>query len=82
MVKTQIQLPDSLYRRVKQFSREREIPLAEVARRGMELLLDRYPEVTAREKWELPRVDGGSLKLPLEELKDVAYRDEERGDDR
>jgi hypothetical protein len=43
MVRTQIQLPDALYERAKQFAADREMSLAELARRGLELLLERYP---------------------------------------
>jgi hypothetical protein len=43
MVKTQIQLPDELYQRVKQLAEQKEWSLAEAFRRGAELLLQRYP---------------------------------------
>lgn len=48
MNRTQIQLPDALYERAKAFAAEREISLAEVIRKGLELLLDRYPAATAQ----------------------------------
>ena len=41
MIRTQIQLPDDLYRRAKRFGAAREMSLAEMTRRGLELLLDR-----------------------------------------
>ena len=51
MVKTQIQIPDELYRRVKRLAEAQEWTLAETLRRGAELLLASRP---------LPRVaDGG-----------------------
>jgi hypothetical protein len=53
--------------------------LAELARRGLELLLERYPsgEAPAR-KWKLPRIDGaGPLKVPLAALRDVLAAEEE-----
>jgi hypothetical protein len=72
-----IQLPDELYRRAKQFAAEREMSLAEVAKRGLELLLDHYPsEVTQR--WQLPEVNGGGLKIPLDRLHEIAGIGEER----
>jgi hypothetical protein len=46
MVRTQIQLPDELYRRVKQFAAQREWSLAEVVRRSIEEMFDRYPAQT------------------------------------
>lgn len=43
MIKTQIQLPDALYRQVKRVAKEREISLAEVLRRGAEYIIGVYP---------------------------------------
>ena len=43
MTRTQIQLPDELYQRAKAFAAQRELSLAEVTRRGLELFLDRFP---------------------------------------
>jgi len=55
MVRTQIQLPDALYREVKRIAAEREMSLAELVRRGLELLLTRFPSVPpAATPWELP----------------------------
>lgn len=50
MVRTQIRLPDDLYRRAKQFEEEHEMSLAELTRRGLELLLNRYPRLERRRK--------------------------------
>ena len=50
MVKTQIQIPDELYRRVKRLAEAQEWTLAETLRRGAELLLASRP---------LPRTAGG-----------------------
>ncbi|MBL9159343.1 MAG: hypothetical protein JNJ70_17805 [Verrucomicrobiales bacterium] len=77
MIRTQIQLPDELYHRAKAFAAERELSLAEMTRRGLELFLDRFP--TSHEKgeiWELPTFDGGGILVPLEDLHDVAEADE------
>ena len=75
MTRTQIQLPDQLYARAKAFAAERELSLAEVTRRGLELLLDRYPRQTTA-AWRLPAVDGGGLRIPLHRLKEAAHEDE------
>ena len=77
MTRTQIQLPDELYRRAKQFSAEREMSLAEMTRRGLELLLDRYPprKQDPRE-WKLPKMNAG-LKVPLARLRDFTFKDQE-----
>ena len=77
MFRTQVQIPDALYQKAKRFSREREMSFAEVVRRGLELLLDRYPsEPASAEPWVLPTFDGGGLLVPLEDLKQYAYDDE------
>ena len=78
MRRTQIQLPDDLYRRVKQFAAEREVSLAEIIRRGIEMLLDRYPSAgEPNTDWSLPRVDGGGLKVELGDLRNIATGEEE-----
>jgi len=77
MTRTQIQLPDELYRRAKNFAAERELSLAEITRRGLELFLERFPESAPRRtKWQLPRVDGGGIKVPLAKLRDMTADDE------
>ncbi len=77
MTRTQIQLPDALYRRAKRIAAERELSLAEMARRGLELFLERFPpEGAAPEKWKLPRFDGGGLRVPPSRLREVAHEEE------
>jgi hypothetical protein len=77
MTRTQIQLPDELYQRAKTFAAQRELSLAEVTRRGLELFLDRFPSTEpARGTWSLPRVDAGGIKVPLENLRDMAADEE------
>ena len=75
MKRPQIQLPDELYQRAKTFAAQRELSLAEVTRRGLELFLDRFPSTEpARGTWTLPRVDAGGIKVPLETLRSLADR--------
>ena len=77
MIRTQIQLPDELYRRAKAFAAERELSLAEISRRGIELFLARFPQAAPeRQKWQLPRVNGGGIKVPLERLREIVTEDE------
>lgn len=64
MVRTQIQLPDRLHRRLKAIARNRESSLAELIRIGMEdfaaTCVDAPAEAGA---WELPVLDpSGGLK--------------------
>lgn len=78
MTRTQIQLPDELYQRAKTLASRREISLAEMTRRGLELFLARFPEEAPRKKaWKLPKVRSGGIKVPLEELHRLAAEDEE-----
>jgi hypothetical protein len=53
--KTQIQLPNEVYRRAKRLAEKREISMAELIRRGLELILSQYPEPDqVRDDWRLP----------------------------
>ena len=78
MTRTQIQLPDELYQRAKTFASQREISLAEMTRRGLELFLARFPDEGPEKKaWKLPKVRSGGMKVPLEDLHRIAAEDEE-----
>ncbi|MCY4600530.1 MAG: ribbon-helix-helix protein, CopG family [Acidobacteria bacterium] len=58
MVKTQIQLPDRLYRDLKRLAAAREWSLAETLRRAAEQLLARHPNVTVpASSWRPPVSD-------------------------
>ncbi len=77
MIRTQIQLSDDLYRRAKRYGAAREMSLAEMTRRGLELLLDRVaPEPTTESTWHLPAVTGGGLKVDLGKLRDLLADEE------
>ncbi len=55
MIKTQIQLPETLYRELKRVAQEREMSLAEVIRRGAEYITQVYrPLDGPRQEWKLP----------------------------
>lgn len=56
MVKTQVQIPDHLYRAAKRIAAEREISFAEVVRRGLEVMAYTYPplEPPSADGWEPP----------------------------
>jgi len=56
MTRTQIQLPDETYARAKKLSEAREIPLAELARRGIEYILSVYAsEPDPKREWQPPK---------------------------
>lgn len=79
MTKTQIQLPEDLYRQLKRFSKDREWSLAETFRRGAELILEVYPSdpLPSRE-WSPPKSsEVGWRGLTAEELRDLAFEDAE-----
>lgn len=78
MIRTQIQMPDQLFQRAKRFAEARETSLAELTRRGLELLLDRWPENPVRKSWTLPVIDSGGMRLPLEQLRELSADEESR----
>ncbi len=77
MIRTQIQLPDELYARAKAYSVAKEISLAEMTRRGLELFFAQYPaEPIPEDEWTFPTVNGGGILVPLESLKDILSDEE------
>lgn len=71
MTRTQIQLPDETYARAKKLCEAREIPLAELARRGIEYILSVYsPESDKSREWHPPKPRKlGWMGLSDEEIK-------------
>jgi hypothetical protein len=55
MTRTQIQLPDPIYRQAKRLAKERDISLAELVRRGLEYMISVSPE---------PREDAAAWEPP------------------
>jgi len=80
MVKTQIQLPDDLYREAKRVAREREISFAEVVRRGVEYITRVYPPAGDRKaEWSPPAPRRlGAFRAPVESWRELA-QDERAG---
>lgn len=56
MIRTQIQLPDQLYREVQRVARDQEWSIAEVIRRGAESVIRSYPSLKKKpsDGWKLP----------------------------
>ena len=80
MIRTQVQLPDPLHRRLKALAADQEWSLAEAMRRAAELLLRSYPQERAPDdSWELPKLALGGLKVPLEDLRTHANEREPEG---
>lgn len=69
MVKTQVQIPDALFREAKRLAAENEMSFAEVVRRGLEEIIKHHPPGRTRaESWTLPRpFDLGATLAPEEE---------------
>jgi hypothetical protein len=65
MVRTQIQLPDELYREAKRIAAEQEISLAEVLRRGLEHMQRIYPPRDHDGPWQPPAAEAlGEFQAP------------------
>lgn len=76
MVKTQIQVPEELFRDVKSFAKAREWSLAETFRRGAELLLEVYDGSPQDSAWSPPvSTKVGWQGLSPAQLKELALRD-------
>lgn len=74
MIKTQVQLPDELYKEAKRVAREREISLAEVMRRGLEYIVRVYPPIRPqRQDWTPPAPQSlGSFQAPETDWRSLA----------
>lgn len=76
MVKTQIQVPEELFRDVKSFAKAREWSLAETFRRGAELLLEVYDGSPQDSPWVPPvSTNVGWKGLSPAQLKELALQD-------
>ena len=77
MIKTQIQLPDALYRDIKRLAASREWSLAETMRRAAEQFLARHPVVTPLSSpWRPPVSDTvGWRGLSHEAIREAALDD-------
>ena len=67
MLRTQIQLPEPLFKQIKRIAAQRDWSLAKFVRRGLEAYLQTCPEPDAAgAKWVLPvlRGSGGHLRDP------------------
>jgi hypothetical protein len=80
MIKTQVQLPDELYRTAKAIAEQREWSLAEVVRRGIEYMALAYPLRTMAKPWTLPMLKEGHFRADFDQLdfKALAEADEQR----
>lgn len=78
MVKTQVQLPDHLYREGKRIAAEYEMSFADVVRRGLERVIPSFPPRKGAPKdWTLPVLD---LGLETDPFTDPAWREQLNAD--
>lgn len=78
MTKTQIQVPQKLFRELRSLAKQREWSLAETFRRGAELLLQVYPEPPEQQStaWTPPTSGKVGWKgLSAAQLRDAAFAD-------
>ena len=75
MIKTQVQIPDELYRRAKQVAAEKEWSFAEVVRRGLEYITHvNPPGRPAAAPWEAPPAKRcGPFRSPPEKWTELAH---------
>ena len=68
MVKTQVQIPDGLYREAKRIAAETEMSFAEVVRRGLEEMVLHHPPGRERAAdWVMPAAHDLGETLAAEE---------------
>jgi len=81
MRRTQIQLPDSLYDRLKRLARSQETTLSDILRRAAEYLLSVHPAHSrGKAEWQSPQpIDLGAFLAPEA---DWRARGNEPGEDR
>lgn len=65
MIKTQIQIPDELYREAKRVAEEYEMSFAEVVRRSLERALPGYPP--RKTEWQPPEPLSLGLRCPIDD---------------
>jgi hypothetical protein len=75
MVKTQVQIPDGLYREAKRLAEENEMSFAEVVRRGLEEIVRHHPPGRMkRQLWQLPEpFDMGSPLAPEDQWTTLSH---------
>jgi hypothetical protein len=80
MTRTQIQLPDDLYRDLKRLAETHEWSLAETIRRGAELLLRSYPRDPEHpDAWALPDAQAlGEFLAPVSDWRRLANEGDPR----
>lgn len=66
MTRTQIQLPDPLFKRLRSIAKAKDLSLAEIVRREMKRYADTFPEdLELKKPWKFPVLprSGGDFKV-------------------
>jgi len=79
MIKTQVQIPDHLYREAKRVAAEYEMSFAEVVRRGLERITVEYRPKPKVFDWQPPTPEnlGWNQNIDDDELKRLAREDDD-----
>ena len=74
MIRTQVQLPDALYHDAKRIASEQELTLAVVVRRGLEHMVQIYPQRDeASDTWQPPAPSRlGTFRAPANAWRELA----------
>jgi hypothetical protein len=77
MIKTQVQIPDELFRKAKAVAATKEWSFAEVVRRGLEYMTSvNQPDRVSGEDWSLPGpYDLGPFRAPEEKWTELVHED-------
>jgi hypothetical protein len=76
MVRMQILLPTELHKKAKHLSKEKEISLADLIRKGLEIVIDGYSVHRKNEPWSPPILKNRKLKTSSPtKLKEIMNRD-------
>jgi hypothetical protein len=75
MVKTQVQIPDALFREAKRLAAENEMSFAELVRRGLEEIIRHHPPGRSKaETWSVPGpFDMGAPVAPEEKWTELCH---------
>ncbi len=75
MIKTQVQIPDALFREAKRVAAENEMSFAEVVRRGLEEIVLHHPPGRSRPtEWVPPKAfDLGNPLAPEEKWTELCH---------
>ena len=77
MVKTQIQIPDHLFKEAKQLAKESEMSFAHVVRLGLEMILKTRPVGrNPAQRWTVPKGKAmGAPLVPADQWTELAHED-------